>query len=301
MYLILAGGTGSIKLVRGFDNANIISNVGDNIWLYGLYICPDIDTIMYGLADILDKNRGWGIKNDTFNFMKQLRYYGIDTWFSIGDKDLATHILRSEMIREGKRLSEITDILRRRLSIGRRILPATDDRVETYIESNNGIMHLQEFWVKHKGMLDVKNVFYKGIDDAKASDYVLDLIANAERIVIAPANPISSINPIISIKDIRKALIDARDKCIAVSPIIGTSAISGPAAKYMQALGYDVSIYGIADLYSSITSSLVIDKSDEKYSNIISTKFDIDVYITDIVMRNNEDERRLADFIKNIK
>ncbi len=299
MLTILAGGTGSVKLVRGFNATNIICNVGDNIWLYGLYICPDIDTIMYGLAGILDA-KGWGIKDDTFNFMNQLKSYGIDTWFTLGDKDLATHILRTSMIREGKPLSKVTSILADRLNVSARLIPATDDMLETFIDTDKGMMHLQEFWVKYRGELSVKNVIYRGIDKANALDDALDAISNSDAIVIAPANPITSINPIILLNAMAKTLKDAKDRCIAVSPIIGNEPISGPASKYMRALGYEVSPYGVAMLYSNFISKLIIDKRDEIYAKMIEDKFGIKVYTTDILMKDRKDEARLAEFIKSV-
>ncbi len=298
---ILAGGTGSIKLVRAFkESMNVVCNVGDNIWLYGLYICPDIDTILYGLADILDREKGWGIKNDTFNFINQLRMLGVDAWFNIGDKDLATHIIRTKMLKEGNTLYSVIKYLARSFNINANIIPASDDDLQTYILTEKGLMHLQEFWVRYKGGLEVKNIIYKGIENAKGHPLAIRSILDAELVIVAPANPISSINPIISIEDIRIALKSVRDKCIAISPIIGDSPISGPALKYMKALGYDISIYGIAELYSEIISILIIDNSDNNKAKDIESKFGIKVASTDIMIRDRSDERRIREFIKSV-
>jgi LPPG:FO 2-phospho-L-lactate transferase len=297
---ILAGGTGSVKLVRGFDIDTVICNVGDNIWLYGLYICPDIDTIIYGLANILDKERGWGIKDDTFNLLDQLKMLGIATWFKIGDKDLAIHLLRTAMLREGKRLYTITKFFRDKFDINAEIIPSTEDDIETLILTDKGLMHLQEFWVKYGGELDVRKIIYKNIEAAKATNEAIDAIYNSDAIIIAPGNPITSINPILSIDEIGKAIEEMRDRCIAISPIIGEEAISGPASKYMKALGYQVSPYGIAKFYSKFISKLVIDSSDERYINTIEDEFEIKVYTTDIMMKNYRDEHRLAEFIKSV-
>ncbi|GIU71268.1 MAG: 2-phospho-L-lactate transferase [Candidatus Nitrosocaldaceae archaeon] len=302
MLTILAGGTGSVKLVRGFkkDEISIVCNVGDNIWLYGLYICPDIDTIVYGLANLLDRERGWGIKDDTFNFITQLKSLGLDPWFKIGDKDLAIHVLRTKMLKEGNRLYYITKFFSNKFGIKADIIPASEDDIETLILTDQGLIHLQEFWVKHKGMLNVKDIIYKGMNNAKATTRVLDLIEDSDAIIIAPANPISSINPIISIREINYELKKHKDKCIAISPIIGEDVFSGPAAKYMQALGYEISPYGIAKFYSPYISKLVIDDSDKRYIDAIENDFGIKVYTTDIMMRDEEDEDRLAEFIKSV-
>lgn len=300
MITILAGGTGSIKLVRGLDADNVVCNVGDNIWLYGLYICPDIDTIIYGLANILDRERGWGIKDDTFNTLEQLERLGIDTWFKVGDKDLATHLLRTKMLREGKRLYDITKFIKEKFNITPDIIPSTEDHIETLIQTDQGMMHLQEFWVKHRGELEVKNIIYNYIERAEGCNRAVDAIYNSDAVIIAPANPITSINPIISIREIHTAIKDRRDVCIAVSPIIGENPISGPAGKYMRALNYQVSPYGVAEFYAKFIKGLIIDESDKGYANVIEDRFGIKVYTTDIIMKDEHDEHRLAKFIKSV-
>lgn len=311
---VLAGGTGSVKLARALyrlkqSNGNgrrhdiidlsIVCNVGDNIWIHGLYICPDIDTIVYGLAGMLDKARGWGVSNDTFNCLAQLAVLGGEQWFMLGDKDIAMHMIRSNMLREGKRLCEVTCYVCSRLGIDSRVIPASDDHVETRMVTDAGEMHLQEFWVKHKGMLDVKGVIYKGIDTARACADALDAIGEADRIVIAPANPVSSILPILTIRELSYAMKRARERCIAVSPIIGSSPVSGPAAKYMRALGYDVNPASIAEIYKDFASKLVIHGTDEVYMDAIRAK-GMDVYATDILMDDEHDELRLASYLLNI-
>ncbi len=299
---VLAGGTGSVKLVRALYKLNkkdicIICNVGDNIWLHGLYICPDIDTIVYGIADMLDVNRGWGVKGDTFNCLEQLKLLGEDNWFMLGDKDLALHILRSRLLREGKSLCEVTKYLCYKLGIDAKIIPASNDTLETRILTEQGDMHLQEFWVKYKGLLDVKDIKYKGY--ARACEEALDAINNSSKIIIAPANPISSIGAILAVQGIKEALNANRSKCIAVSPIIGDSPVSGPAGKYMRALGYDVNALSIAKLYSSIISSIVIDTRDVKYKGDIEG-LGIKVHVTEIFMNDEIEELRLARFLLNI-
>jgi len=297
---LLAGGTGSVKLARGIskmrDDLTVISNIADNIWFHGLYICPDIDTITYGLAYILDKKRGWGVMDDSFMFMEQMKKLGQDYWFKIGDKDLALHIVRTNFLNKGKSLSWITEWIRKKFSISSRIIPASDDHVETRIETSQGEMHIQEFWVKNHAELDISYVRYKGIETATANSRAVESIKNSELVIIAPGNPISSIGPIISLPIIRKELESKKDSVIAVSPIVGNSPLSGPASKYMQVMGMESSPFGIASYYKDIASNLVISRMDDEYQYKIN-KLGINVYKTNIVMQNLQDEITLSNYI----
>ena len=297
MITLIAGGTGSVKLARGLskvsDNLTVIANVADNIWLHGLYICPDIDTVTYGLSGILDKSRGWGVIDDSFVFMEQMNKLGQDYWFKIGDKDLALHTIRTRFINEGKSLSWITEWIRKRLSISTVILPASDQHFETRIETSVGEMHIQEYWVKNHAELDILNIRYEGIEQADPNLNALEAIRNSDMTVIAPGNPISSIGPVTSIPSIRKELASRKNKVIAVSPIIGNQALSGPASKYLQAMGIECSPAGIASLYSDISSNLVISEADTKYENEIQSH-GVDVFKTNIIMENEQDEIKLS-------
>lgn len=300
MITLLAGGTGSVKLARGIskmrDDMTVISNIADNIWFHGLYICPDIDTITYGLAYILDKKRGWGVMDDSFMFMEQMKKLGQDYWFQIGDKDLALHIVRTNFLNKGKSLSWITEWIRKKFSISSRIIPASDDHVETRIETSQGEMHIQEFWVKNHAELDITYIRYKGIETATANSRAVESIKNSELVIIAPGNPISSIGPIISLPIIRKELESKKDSVIAVSPIVGNSPLSGPASKYMQVMGMESSPFGIASYYKDIASNLVISRMDDEYQYKIN-KLGINVYKTNIVMQNLQDEITLSNYI----
>jgi LPPG:FO 2-phospho-L-lactate transferase len=300
---LLAGGTGSVKMARGLskttDDLIVITNIADNIWLYGLYICPDIDTITYGLAGILDKDRGWGVIDDSFVIMEQMKKLGQDYWFKIGDKDLALHIVRTKFLKEGKSLSWITEWIQKKFSISTIIIPASDDHVETRIETSSGEMHIQEYWVKNRAELDISNIRYYGIQRAKVNARAIESIRNSELIVIAPGNPISSIGPIISLPAIRKELESKKDNVIAVSPIIGNTALSGPASKYMQVMGIESSPFGVALRYKDITSNLVIAEFDNDYEGKIRA-LGIDVHKTNIVMENAQDEITLSNYILNI-
>ena len=303
MITLLAGGTGSVKLARGLSKTTneltVVSNIADNIWIHGLYICPDIDTIMYGLAGLLDKRRGWGVADDSFVFMEQMKRLEQDYWFKIGDKDLALHIVRTNFLKEGKSLSWITEWIRKKLSVSPVIIPASDDHFETRIETPIGDMHIQEYWVKHRAELGISNIRYKGIEQAIPSGKALEAIRNSDIIVIAPGNPISSIGPITSIPSIRKELSLRKEKVVAVSPLIGNAALSGPASKYMHAMGIESSPIGIASHYADVVSTLVISESDKEYENQIRN-IGVNVYKTNIIMDNEQDEINLSNYILNL-
>ncbi len=184
-----------MKLVRGLSHIEnsiaVILNIGDNVWKYGLYICPDIDTIFYGLSGLLDVSRGWGIKGDTFNFMDQIGKLGLENWLRIGDRDLATHVLRTELIRKGMTLTEVTEYFQSAFKLKAKLVPVSDDTIETRIVTSRGVMNIQEFWVKYKGAPKVVGVVYKGAINSRLTAGVLRLIRSSEKIIIAPANPIS--------------------------------------------------------------------------------------------------------------
>ncbi|MCH8973373.1 MAG: 2-phospho-L-lactate transferase, partial [Thaumarchaeota archaeon] len=270
---ILAGGTGSVKLVRGLAsqglNLNVVCNVGDNYWLYGMYVCPDIDTIIYGLADLLDYDRGWGIKNDTFNFLRQMEVFGEETWFRIGDRDAATHLIRTNMLKNGKNLSDITEWMCEKFAVTVKIIPVTDNSVETRITTSKGELHLQEFWVKHRGKDKVEGIQYIGADKARPNPQAVNAIHDSDLVILAPGNPLTSIGPMLQIKGIRKELSKMKKKVVAISPLIGDKAISGPAAQYMEAAGIDVNAYGLAKMYSDVCSNIVIDTKDKSIAKKI--------------------------------
>jgi LPPG:FO 2-phospho-L-lactate transferase len=301
---VLAGGTGSIKLIRGLVSQgcdiSVVSNVADNFWLYGLYICPDIDTVIYGLAGLLDLTRGWGIRGDTFECLKQIQNLREHAWFKIGDKDLATHILRTAMLKNGKSLSCITEFMRHRFSILSRILPATDDPIETRISTNKGEMHLQEFWVKNQAKPAILGIRYEGIKAAESNREVISAIKNSKLVIVAPGNPVTSIGPILAINEIKTTLAEEREKIIAVSPIIADAAISGPAVKYMKAIQIEPSTFGVAEFYYQIASNFVISKGDVSSARRISN-LGTRVHETNIVMRTAEDEQRLATYLLNLQ
>jgi len=294
---ILAGGSGSVKLVRGFasqrSDINVIVNVGDNYWLYGMYICPDIDTITYGLADLLDHDKGWGIKKDTFGFLRQMEIFGEETWFRIGDRDTATHLTRTNMLKNGKSLSYITKWMAEKFSIEIKVLPVTDNTIETRIITDKGDMHLQEFWVKHRGLDEVKGIEYQGAEKVRPNPDAMNAIHDSNLIVIAPGNPLTSIGPMLAIKGIRKELAKKKTKVVAISPIIGNSAISGPTGKYLEAAGIEVSALGVAKMYADVCSNIIIDTKDHALKSKIES-LNINVHESKIKMTTKQSEDALA-------
>ena len=304
MITVLAGGTGSIKIIRGLTNCTsdltIISNIGDNFWFNGLYICPDIDTCIYGLAGILDKERGWGIRKDTFYYLNCMKLLGKETWFQIGDKDLITHIIRTTMLSKGFSLSTIVKWMAgNQFNINNKIIPVSDTHVETRIVTNKGDMNIQEFWVKNKAKPKVLDVYYQNSKRAKYNKDALKTIRSSDIIIIAPANPISSIAPILSLGQIKAELIEQRERVIAISPVIGNKAISGPAGKYLKAKGIESSAKGIAKFYSQLISKIVIDNSDSDMSKEIN-KIGVSSLETNILMNNAKEEKRLARLILRV-
>ncbi|MDQ3852867.1 MAG: 2-phospho-L-lactate transferase, partial [Thermoproteota archaeon] len=259
-----------------------------------LYVCPDIDTIFYGLANILDQKRGWGIKGDSFQCLAQMKKIGTQTWFGLGDKDLAIHLLRTSMMKDGKSLSDITNFFRKCYSISAHLIPATDRELTTRIvTSSKGDMHLQEFWVKHKGKPTVTGVRYDNANKTTANSAAIDAIKRCNPVIIAPANPVSSIGPITALSDLREKLVQNRDKVIAVSPLIGRKAVSGPAIKYMKALGIENSSVGVARYYRDFVSKFIISKDDHSMKLQIEA-LDMQVYETNITMKTRRDEVRLG-------
>ena len=300
MITIFAGGSGSVKLVRGLaaqeSDINVISNVGDNYWLYGMYVCPDIDTIIYGLADILDYERGWGIKKDTFNFLRQMEVFGEETWFRIGDRDAATHLIRTNMLKNGKNLSDITKWMCEKFAVSSKVIPVTDNTVETRITTDKGELHIQEFWVKYRGKDKVEGIQYIGSEKARPNPEAINAIHDSRMIILAPGNPLTSIGPMLQIKGIRKELSKVKKKVVAVSPLIGNKAISGPAGDYMAAAGIETNSFGLAKMYSDVCSNIVVDSKDKLLIKKIKN-LDMNVYESKILMKNKAAEEALASFV----
>jgi LPPG:FO 2-phospho-L-lactate transferase len=301
-YTVLAGGTGAAKFLRGLvqvvpeEDIHVIVNVGDDTDMWGLHISPDIDSIMYGLSGKLDTVRGWGLRNETFRCLEEIESYGMPAWFRLGDRDLATHLARTELLRSGFTLSDATARMAAASGVKARILPATDDPVRTKIETPKGTLGFQEFFVRERWQPDVRSVTYVGAAEARAPAAVLDSIRDSQLVVIAPSNPITSVGPILAVHDIREALRCTRAEVVAISPLIGQAAFSGPAAKLMEASGYEVSPSGVARCYHDFLDNIVIDFHDATLAS--SIRFEtIGVQLTDILMSDDDAARRLAKFV----
>jgi len=297
--VVLSGGTGSAKFLMGLQplcHYTVVANVGDNSWFHGLYVCPDIDTVTYALAGELDTERGWGVRGDTFNALERLRELGSrDTWFKIGDVDMATHVYRTALIEDGKTLTQATEAIARAYGVRDwRILPATDSHVETRIRTaEKGEMHLQEFWVREAGRLTPTTVRYAGARAARPTPQVERAVASADRVILCPANPITSIMPTLSIPGVREAIRRSKARKVAVSPMVGQGAYSGPAAKLMAAKGIRPTSLGVAELYRGLVDALVIDESDREMERSIS-KAGMECLVTSTLMRNRDSQVRLA-------
>jgi len=228
-------------------------------------VCPDIDTIIYGLCDRLDKKKGWGLEGDTFNFLKHLKEIDEESWFGIGDKDLTTHIIRTKMLKEGKKLSEITDFFVNKYNIPVRIIPASDDHYETHIiTKDNKEIHLQEFWIKYKGSVPIVDVIHKNIEKAQTTESIKKILDNSKLIVFAPGNPITSIGSIIKIKSFDKIIRALKKKVVIISPFEYNKAISGPSEIYMKAKNIEPTTNGLVNFYSEFTNDMVFSKKDRK-------------------------------------
>lgn len=301
-YTVLAGGTGAAKFLRGLvqvipeDEIDIVVNVGDDTEVWGLHISPDIDSITYALAGKLDTARGWGVRNETFHCLEGVQVYGLPSWFQLGDRDLATHITRTELMRSGLSLSQTVARMSKALGIRASILPATDDPVRTIIETPIGLLGFQQFFVREQWKPDVFSVAYTGSAEARSSAAVVNSIRDARLVIVAPSNPITSIGPVLAVPGIRDALRCTRAPVIAISPLIGNSAFSGPAAKLMQACGYDVSPEGIARCYHDFLDGIVIDTQDHSMATSIRSET-IGVWTTNITMSDDAAARRLAEFV----
>lgn len=269
--VVLVGGVGGAKLAYGLaqilppENLTVIVNTGDDFWYYGLRICPDLDTILYTLAGVVDKTNGWGIGGDTVHALETLKRYGEDMWFRLGDQDIATHLLRTEGLRGGQTLTNITGRLARASGVKHTILPMTDDPVATIVHTAEyGEIAFQEYFVRYRWQPMVKSLRFDGIEKAAMNPAVCRAIENADIILIGPSNPWLSIDPILSVPGLR-ALVESRPvPRVAITPIVGGRALKGPAAKLMVELGYDVSPKTVVEHYGSIINGFVYDQSDDE-------------------------------------
>ena len=295
----LAGGVGGAKLAAGLQAAlplgdlSIVTNTADDFDLWGLHICPDLDTVMYTLAGISNPETGWGIVNESFETLDMLESYGEETWFKLGDRDLATHILRTSRMRSGETLTEVTAGLSGVLGVDSAVLPMSDDPVSTVLETPEGRLEFQEYFVRRGQRDEVLAVELRGIQDAGPTECVLAAISSAHAIVLCPSNPVVSVGPILALPGMTEALASSSAPKVAVSPIVGGRALKGPADRMLASLGHEVSATGVARMYAGLLDGMVVDRTDEGEQAGIET-LGVRVLVTQSVMRDAEDRARLA-------
>jgi LPPG:FO 2-phospho-L-lactate transferase len=299
MIVVLTGGTGGAKFVEGLrqvapaQELTFVVNTGDDLQWWGLYVSPDLDSITYGLSGLLSRERGWGVKGDTFFCLQAMGELAEPTWFHVGDRDLAVHLLRSRMLAEGKTLTEATTEICTKLGVQARILPMSNSRVETRVDTPVGELSFQEYFVQRWYQDPVKAVRFAGATEAEAAPGVVEAILSASAVIVAPSNPITSIGPILSVPGIREALSKTPATVAAVSPIVAGAAVSGPAGVLMAAQGFPVSIAGVAQAYEGFLDILIADLRDAEAARQL-TRPGLRVHCTNTIMRNADDKAKLA-------
>jgi len=296
---VLSGGVGAARLLRAMslvlDPSEItaVVNVGDDLVLHGLSICPDLDTITYTLAGLNNDELGWGLRGESWRVMQELEALGGAAWFRLGDRDLATHLYRSQRLSEGATKSDVTREIAEHWGLKIRLLPVTDDDVATVFDTDLGRLSFQEYFVQHHHNVTVRSISFEGARDARPTREVLDALQGSSRIVIAPSNPLISIEPILQIPGVREILRDRRDDVFAVSPIVNGAALKGPADRLLAELGHDVSCVGVADYYRDLVGTFVIDESDAELAERIRAR-GVRVIVTTTVMAQEANAERLA-------
>ena len=295
---LIAGGVGGAKMAEGFDmckevELTIIGNVADDDEFHGLWVSPDIDTIIYTLSSKINRCQGWGVNDEGHRALDVLKELGKETWMFLGDRDFGLHIYRTERLKNGDRPSDITHDISQKFGITSKINLPTDDKVQTRVRTTEGWQTFQEYFVRDKCVPDVLELHYEGLSQSSITPETESSIVNAELIVLAPSNPLVSISPIIEIPGFKKALQNTNVPIIAVSPLINGKVIKGPADKMLASLGHRPDVLGIAQYYKDVISHLVIDEQDSSFFEDINS-IGISPYSTDILMRDAMDKKRLA-------
>ena len=299
MITVLTGGTGGAKFVDGLrqvvpdEELILIVNTGDDLLWWGLYVSPDIDSITYALSGMLSKERGWGVKGDTFFCLQHMGQLEQPIWFHVGDRDLAVHILRSRLLAEGKTLSEVTAEIADKLGVKARILPMSNSRVETRVQTPMAELSFEEYFVQRWYQDPVESVRFAGAADAEPAPGVIEAIVNADMVLLAPSNPVTSIGPILAVPGVREALHQTKGRIAAVSPIVAGEAVAGPAGILMVAQGLPVSVAGVAQAYHDFLDMLVVDVKDAEAADDLR-KTGLRVHVTKTIMRTSEDKADLA-------
>ena len=297
--LALAGGVGGAKLALGLsrvltpDKLTIVVNTGDDEEFYGLHVSPDLDTVMYTLAGLANPETGWGLVGDSFSALAALKAYGAETWFNLGDTDLATHIRRTELLRRGRTLSEVTESLCAALGVRHPVVPMSDDRVRTMVSTDEGELPFQVYFVKRRCQPVVNGIRFDGAEGARPSPGFAEALDHAASIVLCPSNPFVSIDPILALHGVRERIQRFYGLRVAVSPIVGGQALRGPAAKMMTELGHGASCVAVAKLYQGLCDVFVIDQVDCRHRGDIEA-MGMRVEVIDTVMTTDDDKVRLA-------
>lgn len=292
---VLSGGVGGARFVRGLLDAadpagvTVIGNVGDDLEVFGLHVSPDIDTLLYTLGGVGDEERGWGRAGETWNALETAGALGAEAWFQLGDKDLGLHLARAEALQRGAPLSAITERFARALGIAARILPATDDRLRTWVETDEGELPFQEWFVHRRHEPEVLGVRCEGVETARAAPGVLEALADADLIAIAPSNPFVSIGPVLAVKEIRGAIANRHVPAVAVSPLIGGKAVKGPADRMLNRLAGGTGPAQVADCYKGLIDALVYDEADG------DVELDVRPIVTTTLMADAASRRRVAE------
>jgi LPPG:FO 2-phospho-L-lactate transferase len=299
---VIAGGVGAARFMEGLaavvphDDITVVCNTGDDEEFFGLHVSPDIDTVIYTLAGAVDGNTGWGLAGETTHALEALARFGYETWFTLGDADLATHVHRTQLLRDGASLSRATRSLAEAFGVTPRLLPMSDDPVRTLVETDAGVLPFQEYFVKRRFADDVRSVRFDGADRARAAPGVIDAIRGADAVVVAPSNPVVSVGPVLAVPGVRDALRETGATVAAVSPIVGGRALKGPADRMMAALGMTPSASGVAGAYRDFLGVLVFDRRDAALAPEVEA-LGVRASVTETVMRGPAEKRALAEAV----
>ncbi len=297
--VVLAGGVGAARFLEGVVSVlpsralTIIGNVGDDVEVAGLHVSPDLDTVLYTLTENIDVTRGWGVRDDSTRALERSRTLGADAWFTLGDLDIGLHMARTMWLGEGQTLSEVTSRLAAALGFSDRLLPSTDDRLRTMVMSDTGELDFQTYYVRRGHRDRVRSIRFDGADELRPAPGVLEAIATADAILIAPSNPLISIGPILAVPGMRDALRARTARCVAITPIVGGKALRGPAADMLAGLGHEASPTGVADLYRDLVDVMVIDEADRASAPGVR-RLGIEGVVTDTIMSDAAAKERLA-------
>jgi LPPG:FO 2-phospho-L-lactate transferase len=295
----LAGGVGAARFLSGLtrvlapERIFVIGNTADDAEIHGLYISPDLDTVTYTLAGLADPKRGWGLRGDRFRCLEALGRLGAETWFQLGDRDLATHLYRTQRLRQGATLAEITAEIAVALGVRSRIVPMSDDRIRTRVCTPAGEVEFQMYFVKRRARDRVLRVRFEGASEARPARGVIEAIAGADAIILCPSNPFISIGPILAVRGIREALRSKRDRVAAITPIVGGRALKGPAARMMKSMALRPAALEVARLYGDFVSMFVLDEVDHKQARLVE-KLGMRPIVTNTVMRSLREKKSLA-------